>query len=611
MDYNRYFNSFLDEDFQHYVVEYRGDFKRQISELDYACGDAVTDTLGVISVRKNELDRLRRDVPGIIFIESRSIYVLQDVNPTDSDNINTIKSNPYLNLTGRGVLVGIVDSGIDYLNREFMREDDTSRIISIWDQSIQGTKENKLYIGSIYSNEEINRAITAYKNGQDPYVIVPSKDEIDHGTKMAGIIGARGYNGQMEGIANDCDFVVVKLLESPYYKKVLRENNLTSVPVYNNTEVLTAIEYLRRISEKLKRPMIIYLGVGSNDGSHDGYNLTARYITSISSIEGIVLIAGTGNTGGAEGHALGFIDNVGEISTVELRIIKPMKLLSFYIWVQKPDRMSLNIIDPVGEEVGFVTPKIYSVENKDFFLTDTHIEVQCYDPENLTGHQVYCVEFTGLKPGIWKFQLRGEYITKGRYDMWLPDKTLLPEGTKFLNANPYNTLTIPSTAKRVITVAYYNSISNSIVAESGKGYNTNYLINPDIAASGIDILTISGRTNSVTKVSGSSAATAIVAGACCLLTQWGVIDKKYIGLYSSKLRSILIYGALREKIYNYPNEDIGYGKLDLLEVFNVLGGNYRNEQETKEEYKEYYVNKLFIRCPINQINEMGEMLSEK
>lgn len=130
---SRYCNRFLDENFQSYVVEYRGDFKGQISKVDYACGDVITDTLGIISVGKNELDRLRRDVPGIIFMESRSIYVLQDVNPTDSDNIYIIKSNPYLNLNGRRVLVGIVDSGIDYLNREFMREDDTSRIISIWD----------------------------------------------------------------------------------------------------------------------------------------------------------------------------------------------------------------------------------------------------------------------------------------------------------------------------------------------------------------------------------------------------------------------------------------------------------------------------------------------
>ena len=172
------------------------------------------------------------------------------------------------------------------------------------------------------------------------------------------------------------------------------------------------------------------------------------------------------------------------------------------------------------------------------------------------------MSFTDIKSGIWKLKLRGEYISSGRYDIWLPDKNLLPEGTKFLNPNPYNTLTIPSTARKVTIVAYYNSINNSILSSSGKGFNTNYLINPDIAANGVN---------------------------------WMIKDIKNVGIYSTKLRSSLIYSAKRDMVYNYPNEDIGYGKLDLLEVFNVLGGEYRGDKR----YKEYYVNNLFVRFPID------------
>lgn len=226
--------------------------------------------------------------------------------------------NPYLNLSGRGVLVGMIDSGIDYLNQEFMREDDTSRIVKIWDKTIQADEVSEFKFGAIYSNEKINEAINVYRGGGDPYSIVPSKDELDHGTKMAGIIGARGYNGKMQGIANDCDFVVVKLLQSQNYKKVLRENNLTPFPVYDNSEVLAAIE---------------------------------------------------------------------------LRISKNMKRLEFYIWIRKPDKMSLNVIAPSGEEMGFFESKIYSIENKDFYLTNTHLEVTCYNPENFNGHQVFFFKF--------------------------------------------------------------------------------------------------------------------------------------------------------------------------------------------------------------------------
>ena len=205
------------------------------------------------------------------------------------------------------------------------------------------------------------------------------------------------------------------------------------------------------------------------------------------------------------------------------------------------------------------------------------------------------MSFTDIKSGIWKLKLRGEYISSGRYDIWLPDKNLLPEGTKFLNPNPYNTLTIPSTARKVTTVAYYNSINNSILSSSGKGFNTNYLINPDIAANGVNVLTTSGNDNKIVSVSGSSVATAIVTGATCLLIQWMIKDIKNVGIYSTKLRSSFIYSAKRDMVYKYPNEDIGYGKLDLLEVFNVLGGEYREDKR----YKEYYVNNLFVRCPID------------
>lgn len=192
MNSKRYCNRFLDENYEHYVVEYRGDFKEKINKLNYACGDTITDTLGVISVSENQLDKLRKDVPEIIFIEARSIYVLQSIDPSDTDNIKAVKINPYLNLTGKGVLVGMIDSGINYLNPEFIREDNTSRIVSIWDQSVQGEKQDNCYIGTKYSNEEINKAITEYKEGRDPYVIVPCNDSINHGTEMAGIIGARG-----------------------------------------------------------------------------------------------------------------------------------------------------------------------------------------------------------------------------------------------------------------------------------------------------------------------------------------------------------------------------------------------------------------------------------
>lgn len=587
-------NYYLDENAPGYVVEYRGNFKEQIDKVDYACGDTITDTLAVVAVSEENLDRLRKDVPAIIFIEARSVYTLQDISPSDVDNIYQVKSNPYIGLNGRGVLVGIIDTGINYLNKEFIREDDTSRIISLWDQSIQSDRKENVYIGREFTNAEINNAIKAQKNGQDTYALVNSKDEVGHGTKMAGIIGARGYNGKMVGIANDCDFLVVKLFESPNYKTILKRNNLPIVPVYNNSEVLAAIAYLEKRAQELERPIVIYLGVGSTQGSHDGYNITARFITSIADKSGIIFVAGTGNLGNSEGHVTRYIKNVGDIDTVEINIPRTIEVFNFYIWVQKPNRMSLSIISPAGEEIGFFIQKVQAKYDRKFYLTDTNIQVEEYDPENYTGHQVYHLKFKSIKAGIWKLKLKGEYIINGRYDIWLNDKMLMPEGTKFLEPSPYNTLTIPSTAMRVVTVAYYSNITGGIQAESGKGFNANYLINPDIATVGTNILTIDLDGNNVISTTGSSAATAIVAGVCALLLQWAVTDKNDLAINSTKIRSLLIYAAKRKGNFIYPNEENGYGDMDLDEVFNIIAGNYRISDN---EYDEYHINNLFVRIP--------------
>ncbi|MBW6410551.1 S8 family peptidase [Clostridium weizhouense] len=582
-------NLYYLEDHPNFLVEYRGNFKEQIDKVSYACGDIITKTIGIIAVPYKYLNQIIIDVPAIVFIDFRSFFILQNISPIEVGNVIEVKSNPYIQLTGKGVLIGIVDTGIDYLNQEFIREDGTSRIVNIWDQTIQNLNDKTLYIGTVYTNKEINDAINAYKNNQDPYQIVPSKDEIGHGTEMAGIMGARGYSNEVQGIANDCEFVVVKLFESSNFKKRLRENGVKDTPVYNSSEVLTAIEYLKNTALKLNKPMVIYLGVGSTEGSHDGNNLISRYLTSIASVRGLALVAGVGNEGAADGHASGYVKNIGDTKKVELNIPKEMKYFSFLIWVQKPSRMSLNVISPIGEESGFIQSKRNRTSNIDFILSKTNMIVSYHSPDQFTGHQVIELTFLDIKPGIWQFVLRGEYITQGRYDIWLPPESTLPKNTRFLTPDPFSTLTIPSTARKVVTVSYHGIIDESLVATSGRGFNTNNLINPDISTVGINILTTKNL-GGTTVVSGSSAATSIVAGVCALLLQWGIVDGNDTTMYSTKLRSYLMYGANRKPIYKFPNKELGYGTLNLLKTFNVMSRKYR-----KNNFIEYYVGNLFIR----------------
>lgn len=602
-------NLYYDSNTENYLVQYRGDFKEHMDKISYACGDIITDTIGVISVRGEDVERLLKEVPEIVFLGIRTMYVLQDISPSSVDNINNIKINPYLNLTGRNVLIGMVDTGIDYLNEEFIRPDDTSRIISIWDQTIRNNVDNNVYIGQVYLNEQINNAIKAYRNNEDPYKIVPLRDEVGHGTKAAGIMGGRGYNNEFQGIANDSDFVIVKLLESENFKKQLRDNSLKEIPVYNSSEIVAGLEFLKKIAVEKNQPMVIYIGVGSTEGSHDGTNLVSRYVTALGNNRGICCVSGVGNEGDSQGHASGNIKTVGDTKVVELKIPREIKYFRLNIWVRKPNIASLNVISPTGEASTIIDAKIGKIQPIKFVFLDTTMVIQYYQPENFTGHELINIVFNNIKPGIWSFNLIGEYITDGRYDIWLSPKGTLPENTVFLEPDPFNTLTMPSDAVNVVTVAYYGN-KNALIAASGKGFNTNNLINPDVATIGVNIITTK-TSGGITTFSGSSAATAVVAGACAILLQWGIVDGNDITMYSKKIRSYLMYGAARNQLFRYPSREIGYGEFDLLGTFNVISRTFRElineeninrsgEKDINEnrDFMEYDIKNLFIRIPI-------------
>jgi len=599
MTHSRACDFYYNENYANYIVEYIGDFKEQISKISYACGDIITRTLALISVMPDDLNKLLIDVPSIAFVEVRSMYVLEQLppsaSPSDVDNIMPVKINPYLDLSGKDILVGILDSGIDYLNEEFINEDGTSRIQSIWDQSIIKDDTSPMYIGKIYSKEEIDKAIKAFKNNNNPYEIVPSKDEIGHGTKIASIIGAKGYKNEIQGVAQDCKFVVVKLMESSFNKKELSNNRIPYIPTYNSSELFTGMEFLKNYKESSKKPMVIFIGIGTTDNVHSGRNLIDRYVTAIAQNVGIVLVAGTGNQGDSEGHITGFLDSTTTIKTVELSIPKELAVFKLSIWMQHPSIISVNIISPSGEMSDYIKALPQIKKYHKFIYSDTKVEINYYLPDSISGDENILIFFNSIKPGIWRFQLRLDTTMGGNYNIWLSPKETLPENTKFLEPSTNSTLCIPSTAQKVITVAYFNSIDKSLVPSSGKGFNTNTLINPDVTTGGVNILTIT-TDNKIVAFSGSSAAAAITVGVCALLLQWGIIDGNDPIMYSIKVRSYLLYGATRDTLSYYPNRDTGYGLLNILGTLNSISGSFR--VGFKEDFLEYYTDNLFIRIPM-------------
>ncbi|MDM0483930.1 S8 family peptidase [Clostridium perfringens] len=568
-------NFYNDKNYISFVVAYDGDIQKEIDDIKDASIFFIDDNFAILSIKIQNYMETIRSIKSIIYIELNGIYTLGE-SPVEDSKAPIFHINPSLNLRGSGVVVAIVDTGIDYLNNEFMREDETTRILRIWDQTIDSGKTPDGFIsGSEYTEEDINKAIQAQKQGQNPYDIVPSKDDYGHGTKMAGIVGARGMNREIVGVAPDCEFIIIKLQEAAkeyvdfYYAKGDKAK-------YRNTDIIMALKYLYELSFTLNKPMIIYLPLGSNLGDHAGASILERYVdTKISGRNSLFVVTSTGNQGNTDTHTSGRIKSNGDSQIIELNCGKEQQGLVLQIYAQRPSKIKLGILSPSGEIFENTNPRktkhilIDDSPTWKFIYEGTRVQVTYDSPDEFTGDEKFIIKMDGVTEGVWRFILTGNNIVDGKYYAWILQRELLAEDTRFLNPSPYTTLTIPGTAKTIINTSYYNQNNGAIVSESGRGYTTKDYIQPIITAGGINAITTKPGGGTIT-MSGASVAGAILAGCCALILQWAVVDGNDPQMYATKLQAYIIRGARKREGDTYPNRQWGYGILDMQEIFKSL-----------------------------------------
>lgn len=565
-----------------------------ILKIPGVAGVMISTNFAIIIAPANIINEITKFVVRVVNIEVSTILTLNELSPVEASGAPTFNNNPYLRLNGKDVLVAVIDTGIDYLNKEFQKEDDTTRILRIWDQTIQGDKEvNGLKYGIEYTEEQINQAINLQTSGGDPYSIVQSKDDIGHGTKLSGIIGGRGINPELKGAAPDCQFIIVKLARATKVELDLAVIDKTDVPSYSPWSVLLGLRYAISTARMLKKPVVVFIPLGSSMGSHTGNGIIESSIENFSGQAGTVIIVPVGNEGNTDTHTEGKIEKVGDIKEIEIRVGEKQKNLPIEIWIGKPDRVKLSIISPAGEVIDNLESKNTNNERIKFLYEGTEMIVNFTSPELTTGDSLIFIRAYKLRAGIWKFRLTGQYIVEGKYSAWIPQRELLDDETKFLNPVEYTTLTLPSTSRGAISVAYYNQDNNAVVSESGRGYTRNGEIKPDIAAGGVKAL-VTNPGGNTSLMSGSSVAGAVVAGCCALILQWAVSDGNYPDIYSSQIKSYIISGAKGRPGDVYPNRDWGYGMFDLQGIFDRIRETY---SPRSDEYEEYKVNNLFIRKP--------------
>lgn len=561
-------------DYFSYLVKYQGDIKQEISKYSGYYVVVLNDSYAIVCVQIEIIQKglyINTGEPyfsTIVYVQSAVFFTLQETSPIQASGVQFLQLELPLTLTGKGVNVAIIDSGIDFLSDEFMDSNGQTRIECIWDQTITPTdkvENNMVHFGTLYTKDQIQEAINAHREGKSPYDIVPSKDEVGHGTNMAGIIGATGKNPNLKGIAPECNFVVVKLLIDPAFKKWFT----VDVPEFNITSVFAAFEFLYRYALSKYKPMSIYLAVGTNFGNHKGNGILEQYVDFICLNSGIAVVTGAGNEGVNGGHASGTIPGVNSSSVMQLTVSPEQKDLLLEIWVDTPNIASLDVISPSGENTQILNALISMTQSYTFTFEKTTVTVNYYLPEENTGDELIRVRFYDLQPGVWKFRLIGDSILDGKYNAWIPQKGISIGGTKFIQSDIYGTVTNTGTSKLVITVAAYNQNNNNILDYSGIAFIDNYIDIVNVAAGGVNALTVAPD-NKTAVVNGTSVSAAIVAGTCALLFEWGIVNGNDPHMYSQTLVTYLSRGTIKRSGDVYPNPQWGYGILNILDVFENM-----------------------------------------
>lgn len=502
-----------------------------------------------------------------LYYSYSDLFTLMSEVSLEKTGITAIQSNPHLALYGRGTLIGIIDTGIDYQHPAFLAKDKTSRIVSIWDQSIQeGPAPMGFTYGTEYTRMQINMALKS----SNPASIVPSTDDIGHGTAIASIVaGSADDADSFRGVVPEANLVVVKL-KNP--KKNLF--NISFIPeksiCFQESDIILGLKYLLQIADRLQRPMAICFALGSSQGSHTGLGALSEYVSDIVMLPKQDIVIAAGNEGGLNRHYAGLVADYINDHIFEMKISEKDKLIAMEIWPHVPARLALEIITPLGEKTRLIYPQLGSCDQFSFVFEDSKIWVNNIEIEKETGDQLILVRFQDPHQGIWRFHLYNLEEEPFSYDAWLPSGNLISKETYFLGASPDTTVTIPGNSANTLTVTAYDSLNNRILTEAGRGYTRNNQVTPDVAAPGYQITcALPGALYGT--LTGTGAAAAITTGVIAMLFEWAVINENYTAITGHEINRLIIRGASRNnKSYDYPNPVLGYGVLDIYRLFSKI-----------------------------------------
>ncbi|MDR0879784.1 MAG: S8 family serine peptidase [Clostridioides sp.] len=516
------------------IVKYNGDIMRLESELGVGV-EILNQMYAIITFTSVEQINKLITYPEIEYIEKPFTLEMQDTQSFSSTGITAFKSRT--GLTGRGTILGVIDSGIDYTIPIFRDTNGNSKILYYWDQGGTENPPPGFKDGTLYTNSDIDRAI---REGSG----IPITQSALHGTHVTGICAS---------IANEANIIFVSVGN--------RQTDIYS----KSTEFMRAIKFILDRALELQMPVAINISYGTNEGSHMGASLFSNYINDMCLFWKNNIVIAAGNNGDKGGHARVHLSKDSP-TEVEFVVGSNERVLNLNIWPNYVDNFRVGLITPSNAKSNMISLQSRLVENS---FHGTNLSGFFYPIEPYSSARRISFQLTSnnqIESGIWRIVFEPVSVPYGQVDIYLPTSEGLNVNTRFLTPTKTLTVTSPGNADRAITVGSYNSRTDQVSVFSGEGDIGHWHVKPDLLAPGEGINSYLPGGN-IGALSGTSMAAPHVTGVCSLLMQWGITDGNDPFMYSQRLKSVLIEQARRNSEINYPNDSMGYGKLDVSRLY--------------------------------------------
>lgn len=554
----------MSEDFIDFIAPIYREITSEEAERARACVQSMDFGFQAIYV-----DKTLTDPVSLEYYRYNSIpncYQLMDLEAMDEAGISVVQSYPTLNLQGNGVMVGILDTGIDYRNPLFQNIDGSTRIAGIWDQTIQdGPFPEGLDYGSEYTEEMINEALRS----QNPLEVVPSMDTDGHGTFIASVAaGNADLEHRFIGAAPEATLAVVKLKPAKAYLKdfyVIRQD----AKCFQENDIMLAMKYINDLARKRNMPLVLCIALGTNLGGHNGTSLLSNMLDAYSSVLNRSVVISAGNGAVHRHHFSRQLGSMDETVDAEIRVEEGVEGFVAELWTTVPNVMTVAFTSPSGERTGYITLKQGREYRETFVFDKTDVEVEYRLLLENNDSQLIFMRIRNPASGIWKISVKPVRRSDGMFHIWLPVQEFLTGEVYFLEANPDTTLAEPGSSLVAMTVAFYNGVDKSVDINSGRGYTRDGRVKPDYAVPGV-LVSGAGLNNEFVVRSGSSVAAGIATGAAALLMEWVLNNTEAWGVNSSQIRNIILLGAEQRPGMESPNREWGYGAMNLYRSLDIL-----------------------------------------